>query len=192
MITKYEITEADSDHKEFVCADCAKDFVSLNTGVARSWALTGNESVEFTVAGITFTTSPSSNDRAKRCGFCRESLTSTLTISIGRCVPDNKFHELRLAGDVGVQLDLAKEAWELSETDWLKFQESVETIFRNGKAETRATGESVWDGQEEDTCVFQWFNAPKPTKEQLEQLREIANKYGQDAIAVTYATPTFI
>lgn len=193
MITKYSITDSETDSKpEIVCADCAKDFVSLNTGVARSWVLNGKESVELVSAGITFVVAPSDDDRVKRCHFCRESLNSTLTISIGRNIPEENVADILLSESLSIQLNTAINAWELQYAEWLEFQESVESIFRNGKAETRATGASVWDGQEEETAVFQWFNSPKPTKEQLAELRELANKYGQEAIAVTYATPTFI
>jgi hypothetical protein len=193
MITKYAIDDIATDSKpEIVCADCARDFVSLNTGVARSYALAGNESVEFTSAGMTFVVSPSDDNKRAKCGFCGEKLNATLTISIGRNIPAENVADILMSERVSIQLNTSRDSWELQTSDWLDFQQSVESIFRNGKAETRAIGESVWDGQEEDTAVFQWFNSPKPTEEQLAELREIANKYGQESIAVTWATPTFI
>ena len=115
---------------------------------------------------------------------------STLTVSIGRNVPNNKV--ITLSPSIVARFDAYVGAWMLDELDWLSFQESVESIFRNGKAETRALGVSVWDSVEEDTCVFQWFNAPLPTESELAELRKLADKYGQESIAVTYAAPKFI
>lgn len=91
-----------------------------------------------------------------------------------------------------VVADATTGTWLLSEVDWLKFQEGVETIFRDGMANTRAVGVSIWRGDVEETCVLQWFNADKPTVHELNLLRELANEYGQESVAVTYAEPTFI
>lgn len=115
---------------------------------------------------------------------------STLTISIGRNVPNKKI--IYVKSGVTTTFDAYLGSWVLSESDWLDYQAGVESIFRDGMAQTRALGVSVWDGVQEDTCVFQWFNASRPTEDELAQLRKLADDYGQESIAVTYAKPKFI
>jgi hypothetical protein len=117
---------------------------------------------------------------------------STLTISIGRNVPNKSVAKVNATSTDDVAWNEYRGSWYLGERDWLDFQIGVETIFRDGMANTRAEGTSVWDGDVEETCIFQWFDAPRPTEDELAQLRKLADEYGQDAIAVTYATPKFI
>ena len=115
---------------------------------------------------------------------------ATLTIQIGRNVPSKRVASVR-NGIVPI-FSLERGTWYLSDTDWLDFQISVESIFPSGMANTRALGDSIWDGDVEETAIFQFFNAPKLTEEQTQLLRDLATEYGQEAIAVTYAAPKFI
>lgn len=114
----------------------------------------------------------------------------TLTISIGRNVPNKRV--ISVKDGVTTTFDRERGVWYLSENDWLDFQIGVESIFPSGMANTRALGDSIWDGDVEETAIFQFFDAPKLTDEQVKQLRNLALEYGQDAIAVTYAKPTFV
>lgn len=115
---------------------------------------------------------------------------STLTIAIGRNVPNKRV--MTVKSGVNTTFDAYQGVWILSERDWLDFQIGVESIFPSGMANTRALGDSIWDGDVEETAIFQFFNAPKLTEEQTQLLRDLAMEYGQEAIAVTYTPPKFI
>jgi len=115
---------------------------------------------------------------------------STLTIQIGRNVPNKRVASL--SPDIVAEFLLERGAWQLPADAWLDFQIGVESIFSSGIANTRALGDSIWEGDVEDTAIFQFFNAPRPTGDELAQLRKLADEYGQDAIALTYAAPKFI
>ena len=119
---------------------------------------------------------------------------STLTVSIGRNVPSDRV--INVPSD-SVEFDydshISRGVWRLTEKAWLDFQIEIdEHLYGKSLADTRALGVSIYDGIGEDTAVFQWFNAAKPTDGQLNVIREIYSRYGQECVAVTYAAPKFI
>ena len=99
-------------------------------------------------------------------------MSATLTISIGR--------------NMGASV--------MSLCDWRAFCGMLET-FREGYnvgPDTVATGVSSFNGVEEETAVFQWFDAEPLTPTERVYLAFIAGKFFQESIAASYSTPEFI
>lgn len=98
-----------------------------------------------------------------------------LYVSIGRNVGDTPMTQIR----------------------WAFFVEAVTSAMSLYEdlpsPDTVAHGVSNWDGMEEDTAVFVWFEKHSGLRENtVLKLAEIAKEYGQEAIAYTVAPTSFV
>lgn len=102
-----------------------------------------------------------------------------LQIAIGRNVPTKLF------GDIP-----------MDDENWLLFQQMVEeSVMANtlkGIADTKANGVSNWQGVAEETCLFVWFDIESLSEKAYDDLADIAKRYAQDAIAVTFGETKFV
>jgi hypothetical protein len=83
----------------------------------------------------------------------------------------------------------------MPEDRWVMFRESVEDIVLMGEGlkypDTRAVGESNFEGMPEETAVFVWFDKSDDLREiTVQALGELSRKFGQESIAWTVAGET--
>jgi hypothetical protein len=85
----------------------------------------------------------------------------------------------------------------MGEDTWIQFQESVENIVMMGEgvsyADTRAEGESSFEGMPEVTYVMVWFDKNSDLgQDTKDALAGLAGQYGQEAIAYSVSVTNFI
>lgn len=84
----------------------------------------------------------------------------------------------------------------MPEDKWVSFRESVEDIVSMGEglnyADTRAVGESNFEGMPEETAVLVWFDKSDELREvTVQALGELSRKFGQESIAWSVAGTNF-
>jgi hypothetical protein len=116
--------------------------------------------------------------------------TATLTIAIGRNVMHERIVTAQYFGNI-VQCDAGKDDGELTDTPWILFgQDIIEVVGYEPNVIT--TGRGEYAGTREECAVMSWYDSNPLTARQLLRLASIRDAYGQESIAVTFASPSFI
>lgn len=84
----------------------------------------------------------------------------------------------------------------MSNDDWTNFVGTVSNVVQNCELlpspDTVAYGNSNFNGDDEETCVLVWFDKnSKLLGDTIGALTEVAEIYGQEAIAYTVAPTEF-
>lgn len=83
----------------------------------------------------------------------------------------------------------------LDDDSWLDFQSGIEKVVRDEhwiSPNTRALGQSEFEGKSEETYVLVYFDCSWLSPETVRSFRILASAYQQFSIAVTFGETNFV